>query len=645
MDSKATQQGIGKHRRHSHGTRTARRRLALMVAVVVLIPCAISTPAIAVPADCLGAAVTVMGATDGPDVLDGTAGNDVIAGGSGNDMINGGGGNDTICGGLGSDTIAGAMGDDVIFGEEFAISTQGGVDTIEGGDGVDLILGGPGDDGIDGGSGADAVLYALALSPVTVNLGTGEVSGGEGEDQLSAVEGVVGSVSDDSLTGDGGDNLLAGLGGADVMTGKGGFDLALFWTLDDPEFGVIASLRDRIAVGESGKGHDELYGFEGLVGTDEEVGDRLVGSGRSDLLSGGGGADTLGGGSGTDLLLGGDGDDTVAGQGGDDILSAGPGRDRVLGGPGEGDFATYTFAGVPANASLADHEAIGEGRDRLRTVEGLQGSPFGDTLEGDAGPNALFGSGGDDSIFGGDGADFLDGGDAVDDLHGGLGADQCVNGETVTECKTRATKQPPTTSRTRALQVQFSDIGADRAIEYRLRMSSVQLPRGVFVTFPTFCQRDAGGYPYSIRADMPIGVSMISQTSGFDAQRVWYRGVLYHGGQPTGISSGWFYTDLNENVPTSTSTWVAYGGQAGQWFYRYPIDASGAWSVKAELWWWDDERGWLNPNGSAIIPPHQDFDGVHYNTYCSRQLATAVVLTGIFGFYSNWSSRSAELFP
>jgi hypothetical protein len=632
-------------RRHGGrgGMRTARGGVVLVATILLLIAGLVTTRALAAPADCLGAAVTIAGATDGSDTLSGSAGDDVIAGGGGDDTIDGGGGNDTICGNQGNDAIAGGNGDDVIFGEEAAILFTGGVDSIDGGDGVDLIFGGPGDDGIDGGSGADIALYALATSPVSVNLGTLEVSGGEGADQLSAIEGVVGSVGEDELIGDGGDNLLAGLGGADILQGEGGFDLAVFLTLDDPGFGIFASLEDRGATGESGDGRDELYGFEGLVGTDEEVGDILVGSRRSDLLMGGGGPDILNGRGGIDLMLGDAGNDRIAGQGGDDLVSGGLGRDRVTGGTGAQDIATYAYAEVPVDASLARHEVLGEGRDRLRSVEGLQGSPLGDTLEGDVGPNVLLGEGGDDDIFGRDGTDFLDGGNGIDDLSGGLGADRCVNGETLTGCELEATAEPPTPTRSTEVQVPPSRIGTDQGIGQVLN-PSVSLRRGSILKFPTFCQRETGGY--SILGDMPIGVPMIRQTSGFDAQTVYYRGVLYHGGQYTGVVSNWYYTDLDENTPTSTSTWNRLlDGSAGNWRVRYPIDASGSWSVQAELWWWDDQRGWLDPDGFALIPLHRDFDGVYRNTYCSQQFNTAVVMTGsVFGIGFNFFDRTGELF-
>jgi RTX calcium-binding nonapeptide repeat (4 copies) len=76
------------------------------------------------PADCMGAAATIVGdsdATPGDGVIRGTDGNDVIVGTEGNDKIEGGGGDDRICG-------------------------QGGDDNLVGGDGFDRTNGGPGKD-------------------------------------------------------------------------------------------------------------------------------------------------------------------------------------------------------------------------------------------------------------------------------------------------------------------------------------------------------------------------------------------------------------------------------------------------------------------------------------------------------------------
>ncbi|MCR1781529.1 family 78 glycoside hydrolase catalytic domain [Nocardioides carbamazepini] len=67
-------------------------------------------------------------------------------------------------------------------------------------------------------------------------------------------------------------------------------------------------------------------------------GDRLVGTGGTDLVWGGAGRDRLIGKGGPDLLHGGGGPDVLRGGGGDDHLAGGGGRDRIRGGAGADTF-------------------------------------------------------------------------------------------------------------------------------------------------------------------------------------------------------------------------------------------------------------------------------------------------------------------
>ena len=61
--------------------------------------------------------------------------------------------------------------------------------------------------------------------------------------------------------------------------------------------------------------------------------------------------------------------------------------------------------------------------DTLETIENLQGSDFGDTLEGDNGPNWLLGQNGQNTLRGLGGDDLLEGGKDNDLLEGGDGND------------------------------------------------------------------------------------------------------------------------------------------------------------------------------------------------------------------------------
>lgn len=61
--------------------------------------------------------------------------------------------------------------------------------------------------------------------------------------------------------------------------------------------------------------------------------------------------------------------------------------------------------------------------DSLAGFEEAEGSPFNDTLSGDANANQLFGRAGNDNLIGNDGNDTLVGGDDDDSIDGGSGID------------------------------------------------------------------------------------------------------------------------------------------------------------------------------------------------------------------------------
>jgi hypothetical protein len=210
-----------------------------------------------------------------------------------------------------------------------------------------------------------------------------------------------------------------------------------------------------------------------------------------------------------------------------------------------------------------------------------------------------------------------------------------VNGETVSGCEAEPTERPPTALRAPAPQTPSAISGLERAIHDRVPRSSVDPSRGVLIQFPTYCLNVSG---YQIRADMPRGVPAYDTTTDIDSQRIWYRSVLYKGADAIS-SSEWFYTDVREQTaPVSTDVWVRYStGEAGSWYWTYNIDTSGTWSVRAELWWWQDGLGWVvDRDGFALTPVHRDFDGVWRNNYCSAPLNTAFVYAGgPFGFNSD----------
>lgn len=202
--------------------------------------------------------------------------------------------------------------------------------------------------------------------------------------------------------------------------------------------------------------------------------DVIVGTGGDDVIHGNGGHDTVCGLAGRDELFGGEGDDRLFG-GLDgtyypdddyfgDRLVPGPGNDLVdlghdpqsqdlwWGDTGHWDVVSYVDAAGPVVVDLAAGTATGEGTDTIAPITwagGVEGSPHGDTLRGQAGPDWITAGGGADTVEGraGDdqlepdllayplydppllpGDDVADGGEGADTVVGGHGADVLTGG-------------------------------------------------------------------------------------------------------------------------------------------------------------------------------------------------------------------------
>ena len=199
-------------------------------------------------------------------------------------------------------------------------------------------------------------------------------------------------------------------------------------------------------VGESligNSGHDLIFANAGD--------DTLSGGAGDDTLRGGGGNDTISGGSnaspespssgndliygetGNDTIYGGDGNDTIFGGLGDDTIEGGDGDDIIFGGEGEdlvrytsgsdtvdggadNDFVTFelvTGSGVILDMA-SESFIVGGDTSSITDIEGVYGSDQNDQLSGDAMDNVISGGLGDDIIYGAAGAD---------ELYGGLGSD------------------------------------------------------------------------------------------------------------------------------------------------------------------------------------------------------------------------------
>jgi len=125
----------------------------------------------------------------------------------------------------------------------------------------------------------------------------------------------------------------------------------------------------------------------------------------------GAGNDTVWGGNGGEKILGQDGDDFLVGWGsggtGFNLISGGPGADRIIGGATGNDIVYYDASPVGVTVDLdgaaGDDGAPGEGDTIGADIDGVVGSPFDDTLTGNALHNILIGCAGSDRLDGLDG--------------------------------------------------------------------------------------------------------------------------------------------------------------------------------------------------------------------------------------------------
>jgi Ca2+-binding RTX toxin-like protein len=357
--------------------------------------------------------------------------------------------------------ISGAAIGDTYFSIEGVIGT-GGVDYVLGDGARNIFQATEGGDRYNGRSGLDAyvgrsnvasgeaITMELAYGARAVTLARGiSLTAGEGVaayitfndtnkngrvdngetivrktlDRLAFIEEVSGSTGRDTLGGSDGDDILGGSGGADVMTGNKGFDFVSYanYSLGGGR-GVTVDLGSGEAVKYAPVGNapakvtDRLKTIEGAIGTDQS--DELVGSTSNNILFGRGGNDALDGGSGKDVIVGGSGNDILLGGDGNDTLSGGIGVDVMDGGAGR-DLASYANAETSIAVNLlksagwmpiidgvdiTDAESI---RDRLVSIEDIDGSAFADVIKGGTDANVLQGLGGGDKIIGCDGNDTI----------------------------------------------------------------------------------------------------------------------------------------------------------------------------------------------------------------------------------------------
>ncbi len=167
-----------------------------------------------------------------------------------------------------------------------------------------------------------------------------------------------------------------------------------------------------------------------------------------EIASGGTANDTLIGTSGPNTLAGGQGNDTLLGLGGNDTLDGGTGTSDTV------SYAQESTGPVSVNLATAGAQNTGgAGNDTISNVENIIGSPFSDSLTGDANANTI---------------DAYDG--VLDTVDCAGGADTAIADElgvdTLTNCET--TDNAPkvsvgaTPARRRPAQRFDADVRADR---------------------------------------------------------------------------------------------------------------------------------------------------------------------------------------
>lgn len=428
---------------------------------------------------CDGKKVTIKG-TAGDDKIVGKKASDVIWGGGGDDTITGGpNGNDTICGGPGNDAINGGRGYDSLHGEGGDDDLEGdtGSDMVDGGEGNDIVSGSKGADGLHGGGGDDVIIGFKGPDKISGGGGNDYIDGQQGSDKIDGdggddkalgdkgndhidggaghdhIEGGPGDEpelngggdSDEVFGGAGTDLADGGPGNFDIVRGDAGTDTLLGGEGDDDivsyasatRSGVIVSLATNKAKGD---GHDDLGGFEDVVGSPQ--GDTIVGNGQQNRIDGGVGNDSLQSGGGGGQAFGGPGSDECGGF--SEETSCGPeephpadmalgilnqGLDGtsliVVGSPGNDNLQISfsgalvvssgqpIFAGDGCTSTNANTLVCGAGTPPLIVVTGNDGN---DTAAIDPSVPAgvkvrINGNAGDDNLIGGNGEDVLEAGE------------------------------------------------------------------------------------------------------------------------------------------------------------------------------------------------------------------------------------------
>jgi hypothetical protein len=224
----------------------------------------------------------------------------------------------------------------------------------------------------------DVYVKDPSMCTVVGTAGAEQIQGTAGDDVICGrgdVDVLIGFGGNDVLLGEDGDDFLEGGAGSDLLIGGAGSD-TLEYSLSPSGVAVDLSMGTAAGGDADGDGYAEA--------------ESLMGSAFPDTLTGDGDVNVLDGLDGDDVLTGKAGADTLNGWAGIDLVVYGASPAAVT-----ADLAAQTVSGGDATGDL------------ITAIEGAIGSPFADTLTGDAGPNVFMGLAGADVIDGGTGDDLV----------------------------------------------------------------------------------------------------------------------------------------------------------------------------------------------------------------------------------------------
>ncbi|MCE8556934.1 hypothetical protein KBY29_21715 [Ruegeria pomeroyi] len=163
---------------------------------------------------------------------------------------------------------------------------------------------------------------------------------------------------------------------------------------------------DRIVLNAASNQSGTLYGDISSASSSDNMTliyghDTLIGGAAHDMIFGdAGSAPTV-----TGTLLQAGGNDMLDGRDGNDTLDGGLGLDTAVFSLDQSVFVSLD--GIPGSDPMNPIHAIGQGNDRLISIENVIGSSRGDVIIGNGGDNIIEGAGGADNMIGNGGIDTL----------------------------------------------------------------------------------------------------------------------------------------------------------------------------------------------------------------------------------------------